>query len=44
VTSEEGYEKILRAMQDDMGGLGNYSACLFRVRPEMGFCGRRFWI
>ncbi len=29
VTSEEGYEKILRAMQDDMGGLGNYSACLF---------------
>jgi hypothetical protein len=29
VTSEEGDEKILRAMQDDMGGLGNYSACLF---------------
>lgn len=29
VTSEEGHEKILRAMQDDMGGLGNYSACLF---------------
>lgn len=29
VTSEEGYEKISRAMQDDMGGLGNYSACLF---------------
>jgi hypothetical protein len=29
VTSAEGYEKVLRAMQDDMGGLGNYSACLF---------------
>ncbi len=29
VTSEGGYEKILRAMQDDMGGLDNYSACLF---------------
>jgi hypothetical protein len=29
VTSEEGYDKITRAMQDDMGGLGNYSACLF---------------
>lgn len=29
VTSEEGYEKILRAMQDDMDGLGNYSACFF---------------
>ena len=29
ITSEEGYEKILRAMQDDMDGLGNYSACLF---------------
>ncbi len=29
VTSEEGHEKILRAMQDDMGGLDNYSACLF---------------
>jgi len=29
VTSEEGYEKILRAMQDDMGGLDNYSACFF---------------
>ena len=29
VTSAEGYEKILRAMQDDMDGLGNYSACLF---------------
>ncbi|NIR50208.1 DUF3500 domain-containing protein [candidate division KSB1 bacterium] len=29
VTSEEGYEKIMRAMKDDMGGLQNYSACLF---------------
>lgn len=34
VTSEEGYEKILRAMQDDMGGLGNYSACLFSDSSE----------
>lgn len=29
VTSEEGYEKIMRAMQDDWEGLDNYSACLF---------------
>lgn len=29
VTSEEGYDKIMRAMRDDAGGLGNYSACLF---------------
>ena len=29
VTSEEGYDKIMRAMKDDMGGIGNYSACLF---------------
>jgi len=34
VTSEEGHEKILRAMQDDMGGLGNYSACLFSDGSE----------
>lgn len=34
VTSEEGHEKILRAMQDDMGGLGNYSACLFSAGDE----------
>jgi len=29
VTSEQGYDKITRAMRDDAGGLGNYSACLF---------------
>ncbi len=29
VTSEEGYVKIMKAMQDDMNGFGNYSACLF---------------
>ena len=29
VTSEQGYDKITRAMRDDGGGLGNYSACLF---------------
>jgi hypothetical protein len=34
VTSEEGYEKILHAMQDDMGGLDNYSACLFNDGSE----------
>ena len=27
--SEEGFDKIERAMRDDAGGLGNYSACLF---------------
>jgi hypothetical protein len=34
VTSEEGYDKIMRAMQDDMGGFGNYSACLFSDGAE----------
>jgi hypothetical protein len=29
VTSEEGFDKIMRAMRDDAGGLGNYSASLF---------------
>lgn len=29
VTSEEGYDKTMKAMQDDSGGLENYSACLF---------------
>ena len=34
VTSEEGYEKILKAMRDDDGGIGNYSACLFSDGAE----------
>ncbi len=29
VTSEEGFDKIVHAMRDDAGGLGNYSAGLF---------------
>ncbi len=31
VTNEVGYEKLMRAMKDDSGGLGNYSACLFHT-------------
>ena len=29
VTSETGYDKLMKAMQDDAGGLENYAACLF---------------
>ncbi len=29
VTSEQGYDKMMRAMRDDSGGLDRYSACLF---------------